>query len=68
MKEHCRLPMVIVELPWVYDGGLFFECALCGHREHRWIPGHRLHEAAEPYVSDPTRSLSHPTEPQDLVS
>lgn len=42
---------VTVEIPGVYDGGLFYMCPDCGGRWHRWHSG-RLHEAARPYVEN----------------
>lgn len=41
---------VIVEETGVYDGGLYFECPLCGYRRHRWPEGSRLRDVARPYV------------------
>ena len=49
---------VTVEIPGVYDGGLFFECwrpdGGCGARWHRLPPGHPLRMRAEPYVPHET--------------
>lgn len=42
--------IIIVEIPEIYDGGLFYQCPECGARWHRWPEGHRLRRRAEPYV------------------
>lgn len=42
---------IMIEIPGVYDGGLYFQCPNCGHRWHRWPEGHHLRAKAEPYVS-----------------
>lgn len=41
----------MIEIGGLYDGGLFYECPDCQGRWHRWPPGHRLRERAEPYVA-----------------
>lgn len=41
-----------VEVSDVYDGVLFWHCAVCGARWHRWPDGSRLRVLAEPYVLD----------------
>lgn len=41
---------ICVEIPGVYDGGLFNECPDCHHRWHRWPEGHYLRKRAEVYV------------------
>ncbi len=48
----CDCPgYVMVEVPGVYDGGLFYECVNCHHRWHRFEPHHYLYTRAEPYVN-----------------
>lgn len=47
--EECSTDLVIVEVRGIYDGGLFFECMACGHRQHRWPEGHYLRARAESY-------------------
>lgn len=42
---------ILVEIPQVYDGGLFFMCPDCRGRWHRWPEGSPLHEDAVPYVN-----------------
>jgi hypothetical protein len=46
----CDRPMWMIEVLGVYDGGLFFECRVCGARQHRWPEGHPLRATAEEYV------------------
>lgn len=41
---------VSVEIPGVYDGGLFYLCPFCSGAWHRWPKLHYLHARAEPYV------------------
>lgn len=45
---------VMVEQPFEYDGGLYFECwrneGGCGARWHRWPEGHYLRKKAFKYV------------------
>ncbi|TDB99605.1 hypothetical protein E1091_06565 [Micromonospora fluostatini] len=41
---------ILVEIPGVYDGGLFYQCPDCGGRWHRWPEGDRLYELAKSYV------------------
>lgn len=38
------------EIPWLYDGVLFYECPFCYTRFHRFIPGSDLWRKADPYV------------------
>ena len=53
----CRTPRpVLVEIQGVYDGGLFYECATCQTRWHRFPEGHWLHARAARYVT-PTPPL-----------
>ena len=40
----------MVEVPRVYDGGLYYQCPDCGGRWHRWPEDHRLRAVAAPYV------------------
>jgi hypothetical protein len=42
---------IMVEIPGVYDGGLFYQCPDCGGRWPRFSKG-RLHEAAKKYVNE----------------
>lgn len=49
---------ILVEIPGVYDGGLFYACPDCGDYFHRWPEGHRLRESAE----DEMDKLRHRTE------
>lgn len=42
---------ILVEVPGVYDGGLFFKCPSCGARWHRWPEGHYLRVRAEKFVN-----------------
>ena len=37
---------IMVEMPGVYDGGLYWECPDCGGTWHRWEPGTHLHAVA----------------------
>lgn len=46
----------MVEVPGVYDGGLYWMCPACGHAWHRWPVGHRLRERAAPYVMTANRA------------
>jgi len=41
---------IMVEVPRVYDGGLYYQCPDCGGRWHRWPEDHRLRAVAAPYV------------------
>lgn len=45
----CRIG---VQVRGVYDGVLFYRCAKCGERSHRFdeIDDSRLYKLAEPYV------------------
>lgn len=40
-----------VKVAGVYDGVLYWRCPDCGHRWHRFQPGHHLHTLAEVYVN-----------------
>lgn len=42
--------LIGVEIPWVYDGTLFWECPFCQNRTHRFAEGTSLWRQAEPYV------------------
>ena len=42
---------LMVEIPGVYDGGLYYQCPDCGRRWHRWPETHHLHVKAAPYVA-----------------
>lgn len=44
---------ISVEIPHVYDGGLFFQCPDCGGRWHRFPEGHPLRRVACVYVDAP---------------
>lgn len=41
---------VLMEIPGVYDGGLFMVCPFCDGAWHRWPEGHYLHKRAEPFI------------------
>ena len=41
---------ILVEVPEIYDGGLYWECPDCAGRWHRWPEGHHLRKVAEQYV------------------
>lgn len=41
---------VTVEIPGVYDGGLYRSCFACGHAWHRWPEGDWRRERANRYV------------------
>lgn len=41
----------MVEVPGVYDGGLYFWCPVCNHKWHRFEPHHYLWHKADPYVT-----------------
>ena len=41
-----------VEIPSLYDGGLFYECPDCGGRWHRWSEGTYQYDRAVPYVDE----------------
>lgn len=43
--------MIGVEVPWVYDGILYWSCPDCNGRWHRWPEMHPLRVRAEPFVS-----------------
>jgi len=43
---------VLVEIPQVYDGGLFWLCPYCKGRWHRWPRKHYLRARAHRYVRD----------------
>ena len=47
---------VMVEIPGVYDGGLFYRCPDCGRAWHRWPETHPLHAKAVPYVVEANRA------------
>jgi hypothetical protein len=52
-----------VEIPWVYDGVLFWQCPDCGGRWHRWAKGYEFRDLAEPYVSGGVSDIpDYPTE------
>lgn len=42
--------LISVEVPGVYDGGLFYQCPDCNGRFHRWPEGHPLRSRAYVYV------------------
>lgn len=48
-QYYCRT--IMVEIPGIYDGGLFHQCPDCGYRWHRWPEGDWRHERAESYVA-----------------
>src|SRR5678815_2706952 len=41
---------ILIEIPEIYDGGLFYMCPDCSGRWHRWPEDHHLYEKADPYV------------------
>lgn len=41
---------IMVEIPDVYDGGLFWQCPDCGGRWHRWPEGTWQRRKAQEYV------------------
>ena len=44
----CR--SIMVEIPGVYDGGLFWMCPDCGGAWHRWEPESRLGLRAQTHI------------------
>lgn len=57
--------LIMVEIPTIYDGGLFYECPYCSSRFHRWREGTDLWRRAEPYVK---RLPIHPRKPRYTVT
>lgn len=41
---------ILVEIPGVYDGGLFYACPSCGGAWHRWPEDHYLYKRADIHV------------------
>lgn len=56
--------LIHVEIPWLYDGTLFYECPFCDARFHRFRPGTDRWRKADPYVRRTTEpSPVRPPEP-----
>lgn len=41
---------ILVQIPGVYDGGLFYQCPDCGGCWHRWPKGSELRAKAERFL------------------
>lgn len=46
---------IMIEIPEVYDGGLYFQCKDCGGAWHRWDENAWQHAKAEPFIQHANR-------------
>lgn len=46
--------LIGVEIPWIYDGTLYYECPFCNWRFHRFARDHELWRRADSYVRNLT--------------
>lgn len=64
LQAHCYgkgsthfLRSICVEIPVLYDGGLYNKCPDCGHTWHRWPEGYRQRAVAQPFIDDEQEAL-----------
>ena len=62
VPQHCSLPMIHVEIPFVYDGALFLLCESCGGWAYRHPAGHYLRARAERVARQGVKDWRHEME------